>query len=272
MEIKNDIVRKTISVTLLFFILCATLPKQGNSQEQTPISYALVEYFKVKPENTEKYLDFVKNFWRPLQQERIAQQEIVRWRFFRVQFTGKNDEYNFVTAAFFDDFNKLGNLYNIDIQKVHPGKNIDDTMEEIYKVRDLVKTNLLVINSNTVNSLPAKYLQVNFMNIRQGGESEYLDVENTIWKPVHQELLNSGAKAGWSVWSLYFPGGAGLPYQFVAVDDFADFSQIGKVDYSDAFNKVHKDKNLDELLERTTKSRILVKSELWESLDSVFAP
>jgi hypothetical protein len=85
-------------------------------------------------------------------------------------------------------------------------------------------------------------------------------------------LLNSGAKAGWSVWSLYFPGGAGLPYQFVAVDDFADFSQIGKVDYSDAFNKVHKDKNLDELLERTTKSRILVKSELWESLDSVFAP
>ena len=269
MKNKNYSLVKTFPIFFGILILCGTFTKQAVSQENE-IRYALVEYFKVKPENTEKYLEFSKNFWRPLQMERIAQKEIVGWRLYRIQFTGTNDEYNFVTAAFFDDFNKLEKVYNIDIQKVHPGRNINDTMEEIYKVRDLVKTNLLVVNNGTVNNTAFKYIQVNFMNVKQGEENEYLDVEDSIWKPVHQELVDNRAKAGWSLWSLVFPNGSGLPYQFLAVDDFTDFSQIGNVNYSDVFSKVHKDKNLNELYDRTNNSRILVKSELWESLDAIF--
>lgn len=267
MKNKNYILEKTTTILLLVSILFLTAPQQGNSQVQQVKRYALVEYMKVKPENIEKYLELEKSFWKPIHEERIAQKEIVGWRLFRVRYTGTDNEYNFVTGTFFDDVSKLEKAYNIDIQKKHPGRNIDDIVEEIYKVCDLVKTNLLVVNNETVNNTTFKYLQVNFMNIKQGAENEYLEVENAIWKPVHQDLVNTGAKAGWSLWSLVYPGGSGTEYQFIAVDDYANFSQLWKADYESAFSKVHEKRNAESLMDETNKSRLLVRSELWEAID-----
>jgi L-rhamnose mutarotase len=269
MKNKFSVNQKNITIALMVFMLCVTFSKHGKTQEQTPTLYALVEYMKVKPENVEKYLELAKDFWKPLQQERIAQKEIIGWRLFQVRYKGSSDEYNFVTAAFFDDFKKLEKVYNIDVQKVHPGRNIDDTMVEIYKVRDLVKTNLLVVNSRTSSNVPYKFLQVNFMQVKQGEESAYVNMENTIWKPVHQELVNAGSRAGWSLWSTVYPGGSGNDYQFLAVDDLSEFKQIEINDLESIFGKVHAGKSVNELMNQTNNSRILVRSELWELLDSV---
>ena len=125
------------------------------------------------------------------------------------------------------------------------------------------------MNLTTNNGERGKYLLINYMNVKQGDENNYLEVENSIWKPVHQDLVNSKAKSGWDIWSMTLPGGSGADYQFMAVDGYNDFSQISNVNYSEVFRKIHQNKNQDELMERTHKSRTWLKSELWESLDSV---
>jgi hypothetical protein len=60
-----------------------------------------------------------------------------------------------------------------------------------------------------------------------------------------------------------------MDHQFATVNYFSDFSKIGMANYVDAFNKAHQGKDINELSEKTGKSRELVRSELWELLDSV---
>ena len=91
--------RNTTFIAIMVLISCVTLSKQAISQENE-IRYALVEFIKVKPENIEKYLGLVGDFWKPVQRERINQNEILGWRVFRICFTGSSDDYNFVSAVF----------------------------------------------------------------------------------------------------------------------------------------------------------------------------
>ncbi|HSO86371.1 MAG TPA: hypothetical protein VLQ91_07465, partial [Draconibacterium sp.] len=235
---------------------------------QAQTLYALVEFMKVKPADVDKYLELEKTFWKPIHEERVKQKEIAGWRLFVVRYTGTGDEYNFVTGTFFYDLSKLEKVYNVDVGKIHPGKDNDKAYQETLKSRELVKRNLLVINSSISSNVPYKYLQVNFMNVKQGEESAYLNMENSIWKPVHEELAKAGSKSGWSVWRVVYPGGSGTGYQFLAVDDLSEFKQIEMADFESAFGKVHAGKNVDELMNQTNNSRILVRSELWELLDS----
>jgi hypothetical protein len=120
------------------------------------------------------------------------------------------------------------------------------------------------------NSGATKYIQVDFMKVKPGNEGAYLDVEKNIWKPVHQEFIKAGTRAGWSLWSSVFPSGSGADYQYVTANFFSDFSKIGAADYTDAFKKAHAGKDVDELNVKTGNSRDLVRSELWEVIDSVW--
>jgi L-rhamnose mutarotase len=262
--------RISITISLIVISMFIAYPKQIKAQEQVATLYALVEYMKVKQADVEKYLELERNFWKPIHEERVKQKEIAGWRIFAVRFSGSGDEYNFVTGTFFDDLSKLEKVFNVDVEKIHPGKDIQKTYQETLESRELVKRNLLVMNSTINSTVPYKYLQVNFMKVKQGEGNMYLNMENSIWKPVHEELAKTGSKSGWSVWRVVYPGGSGTDYQFLAVDDLSEFSQITMADYESAFGKVHAGKNPAELMEQTNKSRILVRSELWESLDSVF--
>ena len=260
--------RKSITISLIVISIFVTYPKQGKSQEQAPILYVLVEFMKVKQADIDKYLELEKTFWKPIHEERVKQKEIAGWRLFAVRYTGTSDEYNFVTGTFFHDVSKLEKVYNVDVEKIHSGKDKDKAYQETLKSRELVKRTLLVMNSSINSNVPYKYLQINFMKVKQGEGNMYLNMENSIWKPVHEELTKAGLKSGWSVWNVIYPGGSGTDYQFITVDDLSEFTQIKMGGYESAFGKVHAGKDVDELMSQTNNSRILVRSELWELLDS----
>jgi L-rhamnose mutarotase len=265
---KDNNFAKSVSISLFFITLIIVFPKQGISQKQISTLYALVEYMKVKPADVDKYLEIEKTFWKPIHEERVKQKEIKGWRIFTVRFSGTGDEYNFVSATFFDDVSKLEKVYNVDVEKIHPGKDNDKAYQAALKSSEQVKRNLLVMNSSINSNVPYKYLQVNFMKVKQGEENAYINLENSIWKPVHEQLAKAGLKSGWSVWKVVYPWGAGTDYQFMTVDDLSEFKQIEMGGYESVFIKVYAGKNVDELMNQTNNSRILVRSELWELLDS----
>lgn len=47
-----------------------------------------------------------------------------------VRFAGADDEYNFVTVALFDDPAKLGHTFSVDVEKGHPGKDLDELFQK----------------------------------------------------------------------------------------------------------------------------------------------
>lgn len=273
MKKRLGILMKTLlmPVALAFALTC--LPQTGNAQND-PTAFAVSDLMKVKPGAEQKYLDLEKNFWKPIHQERIKQGKISGWILYRVLYTGTADLYNYATVTFFDDPAKLENSWDgIDAKKILPGKDVDKAYNETLASRDLVRSNLIMKQDEAVpesNSSPAKYIQVDFMKVKPGNEGVYLDVEKSIWKPVHQEFIKAGTRVGWSLWSNLFPAGSGTDYQFITANFFSEFSKIGAADYNDAFKKAHAGKDIDALNVKTGNSRDLVRSELWEVVDSAW--
>lgn len=273
MEKKQKKIVKALLAFLAFAFVLACLPLNGTAQDQSAV-FATVDYMKVKPGFEDKYVDLEKNVWKPLHQERINQGKIIGWILFRVLYTGTSDLYNYVTVTVFDNPANLENSWaGVDSPKILAGKDIDKLYKETLNCRDLVKSNLIMREDFAYpegGPVAYKYIQVDFMKVKPGNEGLYLDVEKTIWKPVHNEFIKAGSRVGWSLWSATFPSGSGLDYQFSTVNYFSDFSKIGMANYTDAFAKAHPGKDINELSKKTGDSRDLVKSELWEVVDEIW--
>lgn len=273
MKRKLKILTKTMLFTLVLAFVLVSIPIVGNAQNG-PAVFAIVDFMKVKPADEGKYLDIEKTIWKPLHQERINQGKITGWILYRILYTGTNDPYNYVTITFFDNPSNLEDPWSgIDPKKILPGKDVDKVSDETLKSRDLVKSQLIVRQDEAVpegGSEAIKYIQIDYMKVKPGNEGAYLDVEKNIWKPIHQEFIKAGSRAGWSLWSEVFPAGSGSDYQFITANYFSDFMKIGTADYNDAIKKAHAGKDTDAMGVKTANSRDLVRSELWQVLDSVW--
>lgn len=267
--------KKVMVAFLLLTVAFGVFPQMGNAQEVEPPFFALVESMKVLPQNEESYLEIEKNIWKPLHLERAKQGNIVGWFLYKVWFTGTDDKYNYVTVTLFSDPLKIENSWkNVDPAKILPGKDLDAAMKETGESREMVSSSLINRQASVYREGGPgdfKFIQLDYMKVEQGKENDYWDAETNIWKSVHNEFIKAGSRVGWSLWGRVFPSGAGLDYQYATVNYMEDFSKIGTADYNDAFSKAHAGKNMDELFSKTNASRVLVKSELWEVIDKVFA-
>lgn len=113
------------------------------------------------------------------------------------------------------------------------------------------------------------YIQVDYMKTYEGAQEDYVWMENMIYKPIHQERINSGEIVGWYLYKVQYPSGAGSEYDYVTLTVYANFSLMddGLVPYSDLVAKVHPDKTEDEINKYASDTRKLVKSEVIKSYE-----
>lgn len=265
--------QKTKAFLLMLAFVTTSIPVAVFAQDENPQIFALIEFMKVKQGDEGKYMDIELNYWKKIHQERINQGEIIRWVLYQVRFAGSNDEYNYVTATLVDDPNKLEMPFaGIELEKIFPDEDLDKISAETLSSRQLVKRNLIRMVSSVHpegGPAPFQYLTVDFMKVKPGGEDLYTEMENNVWKPVHEEFIKDGSRVGWGMWQLIFPSGSGLDYQYATTNNISEFSKIGTVDYNGAFGKAHPGKDVTSLLEDTNNSRELVRSELWQVVDTV---
>lgn len=273
MEKKQNSFKKTMLISLILAFVLSISPRFGDAQN-APTVFAIVDLMKVKPGDDAKYIALEKNVWKPLHQERINKGLITGWILYKVLYTGSSDTYNYVTITFFDNEANLEDPWSgIDPKTILNGRDVDKDMYETLESRDLVSSNLIMRQDEVIQesgSDDIKYLEVDYMKVKPGNEGAYLETEENIWKPVHNEFIKAGSRAGWSLWSQVFPAGSASDYQFITANYFSDFKKVGSADYTDAFNKAHAGENMAELDSITANSRELVRSELWEILDVVW--
>lgn len=109
------------------------------------------------------------------------------------------------------------------------------------------------------------FLEVHCM---KSTSADYAEVETEIWRPMHQEMVKQGKKAGWSLyWVLY---GDRSECDYYTVDSYRGLDQLNTDRaYADHFATVHPGKSWDEAEARTSASRTMVRSELWQWIDGV---
>ena len=257
-------------MSMAFCIMPGTVLGQGNTNV-----FIEVDLMKVKPGDDGKYVELEKNVWKPIHQERIKKGIIVGWVLYRVMYTGTDDKYNYATVNVYANPANLEHPYQgIDFTKIHPGKDINVEFEKTMKARKLVRSQVLsrvnyAYPGGGENSAPHNYIVVNYMKSIPGGD--FLQVENELSKPTAEELVKSGEWAGWSVWSNFMPRGTSFESDYVTVDYYPNFSNLGSANYMQAFQKANPGKDWAEFIEKAGKSRNMVRTELWKIVDSAFA-
>lgn len=260
-----------VSLILLGFAASSMLFPVAASSQTIPSLFVVVDYMKVKPENTSRYLEVEQDIWKPMHQERVKQGIIVGWYLYAVEFAGTDGEYNYVVISLYDNAESLESPWNAEIPaQVHPRKQISELMEQTYGSRQNVKTELYYSVATAPEiplETPASYLQVNFMQVDPGQQSTYEQLESDIWQPIHNEAINSGRTSGWGLWRSLFPRGAGQKYQYITLNTFSEFSYVFELDYSVPFGDIHPDKNFSEVIQKTQQMRTIVRTELWDLID-----
>src|SRR5206468_5092366 len=52
-----------------------------------------------------------------------------------------------------------------------------------------------------------KYVEVDYMKVDPAKTTEYLKIEQDLWKPLHQELVKKGQVKSWTLYGVQFPSG-----------------------------------------------------------------
>lgn len=107
------------------------------------------------------------------------------------------------------------------------------------------------------------YMKVDYFRAAGSQISDYLEVEQEIWKPMHQERFNRGIILSWDFYAV-FAGDQADAYNYIAVNVFDDFDKIDYYDLSSIAEQVYPDINISELMERTRSSRDVVRTEVWK--------
>lgn len=253
-------------ILFLFVLLTAFLPAIGQGV------FLQTDFMKVEAGKDQDYIAVEKDIWKKIHQARINQGDILAWQLYRVNFTGTNSEYNYATVTVFEDFAKVhsGAITEELLTNALPEIAISDILTKTLESRQLVKSELFQnLASVGEPESPSPFIQVDCMQVKEGNAGMYVEVETELWQPLHQELVNAGQRNFWGLYALWYPGGTGREYQYVTVNAVSDFTKLASFDYEAAFEKAHPGKDVNEAMEKTTASRSLVRSELWELVDYV---
>jgi len=124
---------------------------------------------------------------------------------------------------------------------------------------------LILIGSDPVLSqeAPTTFFGVGYMKVAPEKTTEYLDLEQKIWKPIQQQRLEAGIIVGWDLYAVRFPGGTDAPYQYVTVNIYDDLAKIESGFSEDLVKRAHPNVDMADLFDKTIAARDLVRSEIW---------
>jgi hypothetical protein len=255
----TTICRVAFGVALLAALSVTGDLAAAQGAQATPAAYARLAYHKVAPGSDAMFArhmaDVVKPFYRAQQQSKNAS----NWILYRVHLTGMSDEYNYVSVSYHDTWAGAQEL------GTSPGSRGTQPLASL--VRQALYSRVDFVRS--AQPVPFKFAVLDFMKVKPGMIDDYLKVEREDWKPLHQVLTNEGNRTGWTLWDYAIPGGAGATHDFVTTMLFTDYAKIKEANDAEAFMKAHPNGNLQASVNRTRASRDVVRTEIWEVVDSL---
>lgn len=128
-----------------------------------------------------------------------------------------------------------------------------------------ILANILFLNAAHAQTIPSLFVVADFMKVKPENTSKYLEVEQGIWKPMHQERIKQGIIVGWFLYAVEFTG-TGEDYNYVAITLYDNSENLESPWRPEIPALVHKGMTAEQIMEQTYNSREIVKTELFYSV------
>lgn len=251
---------KLFILSVMLFLVCVS------SQSDAQNKIGVVDYMKV--DDTNAYLELEKQ-WMKIHEERMKQDMIIGWAVYKVMFKTSEDTYNYVTISWYDGFAKLDKGIPDEIfESAFPGRSDADWdafHQKTEQIRKRVSSGVFHQRISCKNELDktGKYHVISEISVRPGKSSrEFLSIYEEIFEPLYKEDINNKKRTSWSMWEKW-PGNM-KDFQYGMSDGYASLDQIDDSKIMQYFNKIHPNKNSDEISDRLEELRTLVNSEVWK--------
>lgn len=129
---------------------------------------------------------------------------------------------------------------------------------------------LLLSTSSAFSQIrPSLFIVADFMKVQPGKISNYLDIEQTIWKPLHAQRVKDGIIVGWYLYAVNFVG-TDDDFNYVVITLYDNQKHLENPWPQDILSLIHPKMEATEIMERTNSAREHRRSELFYSI--VVAP
>jgi hypothetical protein len=255
--------KKHIKILLTLLLAVFTLTAFG--QDDVTV---MVYYMKVKPGGGDKYLALEQE-WEKINKARVEQGYITGWQLWQKMYSGANDEYQYIVIEWYENYHKtfVTGFWEV-IGDLYTEKEMEELSKKTFDTRVVARMDVMHRVATVETSMQTSYILVGQMKPKPGKESEYLKMEEEIFKPIHEEAVRTGQMTTWSVWSKWPYEENDAPY--AVVNGFDDFSKILNVNYTDLFETVHPDMNMDDVRKLVGDVREMTGVQVWRLVHAIF--
>jgi hypothetical protein len=234
------------------------------AQQPTSPTWALSRALKVEPAKTAEFEKFYRDTVKKYHAAQKAAGSELGWTLSKVVLpNGTDADVNYVSTSYFDKFPPLDEEPSASaIEKA--GTTPEKFRTAVQMLRTLVRTTV----SRRLETLgprePGDFVRVDYMRVAPGKSADYINLEQTVYRALHERRRKEGILKSWSLNAVVFPGGSDRKYDFFttnAVKSSADLGGIGS-GYTTLFAKVHPDLNLVAVTNRTQELRTIVATRV----------
>ncbi|MCY1722609.1 hypothetical protein OU798_19825 [Prolixibacteraceae bacterium Z1-6] len=202
--------KKILALSILIIVSTASF-----SQEADQPLYLLFEFMQVDDHNESDYWE-VESFWSEIHKQRVADNNILGWDLWQLTPGGVKQGSQFVTTTMFSSLEAMlqgipNGKFGEYLKQAYPDKTeaeIDAMMEKTVQSRDLTHRVYCKEINTTDGDFEMKVGTIVAMDIMKQVESSYPKMEDEIFKPWHQEMVNKGEKGNWGLIHIILPTGS----------------------------------------------------------------
>ena len=231
-----------------------------------PDYYQTLVYIKVPPAGRSDYNQLVKDILMKTAEARVKSGEIISWTLLQaVMPAGEEARADYVMSTIFPKLPPapLDQAGNEALFKAAGVKmSYDEFVAKRSKLTSLVASELWKPRARVGAPQKGHYLYINRMKVNDA--EAYGNFEQTVWRPLAEHLVKTGALSGWIYATKILPTGTDTPFSAYTSDMFPTWEAIFKEwGFDEAFAKVHPGKDVEKTFSEVAKLRSLAVRELW---------
>jgi hypothetical protein len=197
--------------------------------------YFIIEFMHVENDQEGAYLA-TEDFWEKIHQQRLNNNDIIGWDLWNLKPGGEEQGFQYATVTLFNDPVKMfqGGDFDKAMRAAYPNlskEELDKTVNKNVKSRDLVIRIYLEQINSTDDKFDMPLGAVTFMNLIKVAEdklSDYENMEDGIFRPMHQKEVNEGFRGSWKLLRYMAPKGSEVNANYMTFDLYVDYAQLFK--------------------------------------------
>ncbi|WP_148232116.1 hypothetical protein [Maribacter sp. HTCC2170] len=224
--------------------------------------HLIFEFMKVDESQQGAYGE-TESFWEKIHEQRVKSGDIIGWDLWALGPGGEDQGFQYLTVTLFSDPVKMleGGDFGAALKAAYPNMSDDElnkTFDKTSKARDLaVRIFSKEISSTTQQfDMPLGCIaQIDLMKVALSNYGIYEEAEEKVFKPLHQQAVDSGGKESWGLIRFMSPIGSDTYASHMTVSMYKDYAQMlsANINYTEGSTPAQTKMMMDGLAARDMK-------------------